>query len=240
MAHPLRELAAFGRAALRTPVPRDHTETDAAFRRRRIVAGVTLLTGTFVLGLSLRIPPGEPMFYLAIGGLALVWALGAYLSGPLHLGHAWTRRGGLARPVTQSLALAGALILLFLAGAVLVSRVPLLRAPVDALLDHARYGSLPLVAALTAANGVAEEMYFRGALYAAIGRRGAVLISTLLYAATTVVSGVPLLVLAGLLLGTVTGLHRRVTGGILGPIIVHVTWSAAMLFILPPFLDALR
>ncbi|WP_307785203.1 hypothetical protein [Janibacter melonis] len=33
------------------------------------------------------------------------------------------------------------------------------------------------------------------------------------------------------------GLQRRVTGGVLGPIITHLTWSLGMLFLLPPTLD---
>ena len=35
--NPVTELRAFVRAALVDPVPRDHTEPDWAFRRRRIV-----------------------------------------------------------------------------------------------------------------------------------------------------------------------------------------------------------
>jgi CAAX protease family protein len=67
-----------------------------------------------------------------------------------------------------------------------------------------------------------------------------VAVSTLVYAATTIASGIPLLVLAALILGVVAALQRRVTGGILGPIVLHTTWSAAMLFLLPPVLDSVR
>ena len=35
------------------------------------------------------------------------------------------------------------------------------------------------------------------------------------------------------LLGVVVGLQRRASGGILGPILTHVTWSVSMLFLLP-------
>ena len=98
-------------------------------------------------------------------------------------------------------------------------------------------GSLPVVAVITAVNGIAEELYFRGALYAGIGRRHAVAITTLVYAVVTAASGVPLLVLAAALLGLVVGLQRRVTGGILGPIITHLTWSLGMLFLLPHVLE---
>jgi membrane protease YdiL (CAAX protease family) len=235
--HPLREVREFVHAALATPVPRDHTESDAAFRRRRFVAVVTLLLGAGLLTAALQIEPGEPTFYVATLGLAVLWTLGAVASGPLHLGRAHTRAGGrYARPVVQSLALGVLLLGIFLAAGLVVAWVPVLRDPVQHLLDHARLGSLPLVALLTAANGVAEEMYFRGALYAAVGRRHAVATTTVVYALTTAGSGILLLVLGAAALGLLTALQRRVTGGILGPAITHVTWSLGMLFLLPAVL----
>jgi membrane protease YdiL (CAAX protease family) len=234
---PIAELRAFVQAAVIRPVDRDHTESDAAFRRRRIVAVLTLLVGAGLLAWALRIEPGDRTFYVATLLLAAVWAAGALLSGRLHLGRAHTRVGGQARPVVQSLALGTMLLAVFLAGALVVARIPVLREPVEELLDHARFGSLSLVAVLTALNGVAEELYFRGALYAAIGRRHAVLVSTIVYGLTTVGTGIPLLVLAALALGLVTALQRRVTGGILGPVITHLVWSLGMLFLLPPMLS---
>ena len=89
---------------------------------------------------------------------------------------------------------------------------------------------------ITAVNGVAEELFFRGALYAAIGVRHAVAGSALLYTATTVASGNAMLVFAAAVLGLLVGLERRVTGGVLAPIITHVTWSLGMLFVLPPLM----
>lgn len=238
MTSPVSEVRAFLRAALVVPVERDHHESDTAFRRRRIVAALTLVVGTVVVGLALRIRPGDPWFYAATMALAVVWATGALLSGPLHLGRAHTRVGARqSRPVIQSLTLGAALLALFLAGGLVIARVPALRDPVTTLLDHARLGSLRLVALITAVNGVAEELYFRGALYAAVGRRHAVLVTTVVYALTTVGAGIPLLVLAAALLGLLTGLQRRVTGGVLGPIIIHLTWSLGMLFLLPPVLS---
>lgn len=238
MINPVAEIRAFVRAALVQPVPRDHTETDAAFHRRRVVAVVTLVVGTVVLALALRIEPGNVLFYPASFGLAVVWAVGALLSGPLHLGHARTRAGGYdARPVVQSLALGALLLGVFLAGGFLVARVPFLRDPVNQLLDHARLGSLALVAVITAVNGIAEELYFRGALYAAVGRKHAVLVTTVVYALTTVGAGIPLLVLAAAALGLIVALQRRVTGGVLGPMITHLTWSLGMLFLLPHVLS---
>lgn len=235
---PVTELRRFVRAALIEPVPRDHTESDAAFRRRRLVAVITLVVGAAVLGWALRITPGDPLFYVGTLALAVVWTIGAFASGKLHLGRAHTRSGAAdGRAVVQSLALGTVLLLVFLVGALVVARIPLLREPVDGLLAHAALGSLPVVAVITAVNGIAEELYFRGALYAGIGRRHAVAITTLVYAVVTAASGVPLLVLAAALLGLVVGLQRRVTGGILGPIITHLTWSLGMLFLLPHVLE---
>jgi membrane protease YdiL (CAAX protease family) len=231
---PIAELQAFVHAALVEPVPRDHTESAARFRRRRIVAVITLVIGAGVLGWALRIEPGDDLFYLATVALAIVWLVGAFASGQLHLGHTVTRSGEHARPIVQPIVLGVVLLAIFCAGALVVGRIPVLREPVQDLLDHARYGSLPIVALITALNGISEELYFRGALYAGVGRRHAVLVTTIVYALVTAASGIPLLVFAAAILGVVVGLQRRVTGGILGPIITHLIWSLGMLFLLPP------
>ncbi len=236
--NPVTELRAFVRASLLEPVPRDHTESDWAFRRRRVVAAITLVIGAAVLAWALRIEPGNPTFYGATFALAGVWAAGAFLSGPLHLGRAHTRDGDVGgRAVVQSLALGALLLGVFLIGAAVVARVPVLRDPVEELLDHANVGSLWLVALITAVNGLAEELYFRGALYAAVGRKHAVAATTVIYTLVTATSLIPLLVLAGAVIGVVVGLQRRVTGGILGPTITHLTWSLGMLFLLQPVLN---
>lgn len=238
--NPVAELRDFLRAALVTKVPRDRRDPLPVLRRRRVVAGTTLVVGSAVLWWSLRLPPGDPLFYVGTAALAVVWVVGALLAGPLYLGRAHTRTGtAYARPVVQSLALGALLLAVFLAGAFLVAQVPVLRGPVDDLLDHARFGALWLVLVITVVNGVAEELFFRGALYAAIPERWTVAATTVLYGLTTVVSGVPLLVLAALCVGLVCTLQRRVTGGVLGPVITHVTWSSGMLLLLPPLLSAL-
>lgn len=231
------ELKAFFRAALLTPVERDHTEPAEAFRRRRIVAAITMVAGAVALGLALRIEPGNDLFYPATLGVAAVWTLGALGSGRLYLGEAHTRDGGTGHPVLQAFLLGAGLLALFLVGAALVAQIPFLREQVQGLLDHARYGSLGIVAVITAVNGVAEELFFRGGLYSAVGRTRPVLITTVIYSLATVATGVVLLVLAAALLGALVGLQRRVTGGVLGPIVTHLTWSLGMLFLLPPALN---
>lgn len=232
------ELRHFLRAALVRPVPRDHRDTPAALRRRQIVCALTLVVGAVVLGVGINVPPGDPVFLLLTGLLAVVWTVGAVLAGPLRLGRAWTRDGRQARPVVQSLALGLLAVGVFCAGAVLVAQVPVLREPVEAVLDHARYASLPVIIVITLVNGLAEELFFRGALYAAVTRRP-VAVTTALYALVTTATGNVMLVFAAVVLGVLVGAQRRVTGGVLGPMVTHVTWSLSMLLLLPPLLSAL-
>ena len=227
------ELRRFFRAALVDPVERDHREPPATRRRRRIAVAVTSALGAAALGLALMIRPGDPLFYPATLGVAAVWTGGALASGRLYLGRAHTRAGTTSLSVLQGVILGGLLLAVFLAGALVVARVPALRGPVDDLLDHARFGSLPVVALITAVNGAAEELFFRGAAYAALPRRANIAGSAALYAASTLFSGVPLLTFAAVCLGVLTAFQRRVTGGVLGPIVTHLTWSLGMLVGLP-------
>lgn len=214
-------------------VERDHQQPDSEFRRRRVVAVVVLVCGAVLLGISLDVEPGDRSFYPLTLLVAGTWALGGLLSGPLHLGRI-PFRGTLRRPVLTPVALGLVAGAVFVLGALLVRRVPPLAGYVDDVLAHATEGYLPLVVLVTLANGVAEEVFFRGGLFAAVGRRHPVAISTLVYAAATVATGNPMLVLAAVVLGLLLGLQRRASGGILGPILTHVTWSSTMLLVLPP------
>jgi len=226
------------RAALVDKVPRDHVETEAAFRRRRTVVGLTLLVGAVLLGASLRLAPGDDRFYVLTLLLAATWAVGTLVAGPVHLGWAHTRAAGRqTRPIVQPVALGLLAVGVFTAGALVVAQVPALRDPVVDVLDHAEFASLPVVAVITLVNGLAEELFFRGALFAALRRRQ-VLWSTVLYALATVATGNVMLVFAATVLGMLVGLQRRVTGGVLGPMIIHVVWSMGMLFLLPRLLGS--
>jgi membrane protease YdiL (CAAX protease family) len=213
-------------------VERDHRQPDREFRRRRIVVAVTLVGGAALLGISLSIRPGDGAFYPLTAAVAVAWMTGAVLSGPLHLG--WTRlRGRLRRPIVTPILTGLVTGGVFVIGSLVVREIPALRDQVNSVLAHARNGSIVPIAAVTLINGVAEEVFFRGALYAAIGRRWAVPISTVVYAAATVATANPMLVFAAFLLGFVLALQRRASGGILAPILTHITWSMTMLFALP-------
>lgn len=221
------------RTALVTQVDRDHAQPDHEFRRRRVVVALVLVVGAVLLAVSLAVRPGDPSFYPLTMLVAATWVLGGIVSGPLHLGHIPVR-GTLRRPILTPVALGLLAGVVFGAGALVVRQIPPLAGYVDDVLAHANQGYLPLIAAVTLVNGVAEEIFFRGGLYAAIGRRRPVLISTLVYAVATLATGNPMLVFAALVLGLLLGLQRRASGGVLGPILTHVTWSSAMLFLLPP------
>jgi len=221
--------------ALLDRVPRDHDQPDREFRRRRIVAAVTLVLGATAVGFLLAVKPGSALFYPISLAVAAIWAAGGFASGPLHLGYEQSR-GGLRRPVLTPLVIGLIASGVFIVGALVVRQIGPLRDYVVTVLEHARKGDLALIAIVTAVNGIAEEIFFRGALFAAIGRRHPVLISTAVYALATVATANPMLVFAALTLGTVLGLQRRASGGILAPIITHLTWSMLMLFTLPPLL----
>ncbi|GAA3291074.1 CPBP family intramembrane metalloprotease [Dactylosporangium vinaceum] len=230
----LRDLA---RAAFVDPVPRNHEQTSAAVRRRRVVVVVTLAVGAVLLGWSLTIRPGDPLFYLTTVAVAATWLAGSLLSGPLHLGRILYRdrlRRPILTPIATGLLVGGVFVL----GALVVQHIPPLRAYAGEVLDHARYGAIVPITATTLLNGLAEEVFFRGALFAAIGRTHPVLISTIVYALATVATANPMLVFAAAVLGAVLGLQRRASGGILAPILTHVTWSTVMLFALPPLLGS--
>ena len=218
--------------ALLEVVPRDHEQSLRAFQRRRVVAVGVLAAGATTLGFALSVRPGDSSFYWWTSAVAVIWLLGGLLSGPLHLGHI-PFRGELRRPVVTPIALGVVAGGIFLLGSLLVREIPPARDYVVNVLAHARRGSLPLVALVAVANGIAEEVFFRGAVFAAIGRKHAVPISTLVYTAATVATGNPTLVFAAATLGLVLGLQRRASGGILASTLTHVTWSMMMLFLLP-------
>ena len=103
-------------------------------------------------------------------------------------------------------------------GCARVSRhFPVLDRAIAKVLTFADEGSTPLVLATTLANGASEEVFFRGALYAATSAPHQVALTTAAYAATTVGTKNPALVLAATVMGTLFGLQRRGTGGHPGP-----------------------
>jgi membrane protease YdiL (CAAX protease family) len=222
------------RGLLWDKVPRDHRQDPRPFLVRRVVTGVFVVLGAGVLGWSLQIGAGDSTFYVATLVLAAIWTIGAFASGPLHLGRVARaeRQDDLRRPVAGAIVLGLVLAGIFVVGAVVVRQVPLVDRQVSSVLSHANGGVTPLLVLVTVVNGIAEELFFRGALYAAVPRHP-VAVSTVAYVVATLATGNLMLALAAILLGVVTGLERRASGGVLAPVLTHVTWSTVMLFALP-------
>jgi CAAX protease family protein len=215
-------------------VPRDHRESDAAFRRRRRVTAGVSLAGAGLLGVSLSQKPGSPAFYGLTLGVAGTWVAGGLASGPLHLGWVQTPEATLRRPLLTPVVAGAGAFGLFYGAALLVRRIPPLDAAVARVLRYAQQGEPGLVLTTTLANGIAEEVFFRGALYAAAGVEHPVLKSSAVYTLATVATRNPALVLASVPMGLLFALQRRASGGIQAPVLSHVTWSVLMLRYLPP------
>ncbi len=210
-------------------------EPDAELRHRRHVVGVVSLVGAALLGTSLSTKPGSPRFYGLTAAVAATWAVGGRVSGRVHRGR--TTGGSARRPVLVPLLLGLGSFGVFYGCALVARHIPILNHAIAKILRYAHQGSDSLVLAATLANGAAEEIFFRGAMYPAFDGRRPVVLSTAGYSLATVATGNPALVLASVVMGTLFGLQRRATGGIQAPMITHLVWSTLMLRFLPPLFD---
>jgi uncharacterized protein len=202
-------------------------------RRRRRLAAAVALTGTGLLGASLSTKPASRQFYALTFSVAGTWLIGGLAIEPLD----WsslrgTKRsfGGLvAVPVLTGAAAFGA----FFGAALVARRIPVLNEALVSVFNYADRGSDSWVLATTLANGVAEEVFFRGSLFGALASPHPVASSTAVYMLTTSATRNPALVVAAGVMGTVFAVQRRTSGGLLAPILTHVTWSALVLRYFP-------
>jgi membrane protease YdiL (CAAX protease family) len=210
------------------PAARPHVESSKVRVKRRVIVVATGVVGAVLLGLASAQPRDSSAFSVLAVLLAATWVVGGLLSGPLHLGRLAGRRQVLA-----PIALGAAAFGVFAVGALIVRQLPPLHSAVTDVLARADVGPRWRIALVTLVNGVAEEIYFRGALYSAFGRHRPVWWSTVAYVVVTAASGNGMLVFAAAVMGTLFALERRATRGVLAPVLTHVTWSALMLFLLP-------
>jgi len=202
-------------------------------RRRRLIVCVVLVIGAVLLGYSLRSRPGDQSFFVSAVSLGAVWTVGAFLSGPLHLGSInW--RGRNQRPALTGITVGLLLGAVFLAGGLVAREIPPIADRITRVLEYTNHGHLGFIVLIALFNGVAEELFFRGALYTALGRFYPVAISTLLYVCASSASGNAMLGFAALILGTVCACERRATGGVLAPVLTHLVWGLIMVLALPP------
>jgi uncharacterized protein len=217
-----------------TTVAVPHHEPPSTVLRRRVVVVVVLVIGGALLGYSLTRRPGDESFYWLMLALAAVWALGAFASGPLHLGSV-RFRGRNQRPVITGTVVGLALGGVFLVGGLVARDIPSMREFVVGVLDFANHGPLVLVVFITVINGIAEELFFRGALYTALGKAYPAMVSTIIYViATSATTGNPMLGVAAAIVGAVCAFERRTTGGVLAPTLTHFFWGLVMVLALPP------
>ncbi len=211
----------------------DVTDSPAQARRRQRVVTAVHLLGTGLLGASLSTRPGSGRFYGLTFSTAAIWILGSLLSGPLHLGWIENRARQLNRPIVVPVVTGVGAFAIFCLSALIVRRIPVLDRAVSGALVFAERGRGPLVLLTTCANGVGEEVFFRGAMYAALPGSNPVLSSTAVYTLTTIATRNPALVLAAGVMGTLFGYQRRATQGLQAPLLTHLTWSTLMVTLLP-------
>ncbi|GFG84118.1 CPBP family intramembrane glutamic endopeptidase [Mycolicibacter algericus] len=216
-----------------TKVTLPYHEPNAVVLRRRIVVAVMLVPGAALLAFMHTKQPGEAWFYWLSLALAAVWAVGALASGPLHLGVV-RFRGRNERPVFTGTGVGLAVGGFFVLGALVVQQIPLLAGQVIAVLEYTTEVSWRLVVLIAIVNAIAEEMFFRGALFSAFGRHYPLVLSTALYTAAMFAAGNLMVAVAALVLGTVCGIERRATGGVLAPVLTHLVWGLIMVLALPP------
>ena len=221
-------------------VPSARAEPETAGARRRLIVTATGIAGAGLLGISLSTKAGSPQFYILTMGLAGTWAAGALSSGPLPLNITKDRDGTWRRPVVIPVLTGAGAFGLFYGAAQLARHIPPLNRAIGSVLHYADDGSTPLVVATASANAVAEELFFRGALWSLVAESHPVVKTTLAYTATTAATRNPALVLAGTATSVLFGLQRRISGGILAPALSHLTWSLLMLRYLPPLFPAPR
>jgi uncharacterized protein len=182
---------------------------------------------------------GSVRFYLLTTGLTGAWTAGAVAAAPVQWRDESLRGDPAAAAralIVVPVAVGGVTFAAFYAAARAARRHRGLRSAIASVLSYADAGFTPLVVLIAAGSGVAEELYFRGALWS--GPRP-LRTTTLAYAASTAVTGNPALVLAGLVTSVIFGWQRASSGGVLAPAVTHVTWSVLMLRYLPAlFRDA--
>jgi membrane protease YdiL (CAAX protease family) len=135
--------------------------------------------------------------------------------------------------VPPALVLALLTFVAFWAADVVGHHLPYVSTALHDVLARADKGPVVVVLAVALVNGLGEELFFRGALFAALEAHRPVLSSTVIYVAVTVATGNIALVAAAAVMGTLFGLQRAHTGSIVASTVTHLGWATLMLLALP-------
>jgi CAAX protease family protein len=204
-------------------------DEPAAHRRRRVVTGVTVVVGTALLAATLRVPDGSTWFTVLGLLVAATWTVGSFVSGPIPFQPdrklAWRNCVG---PVIAGVAA----FVAFLAAYLVARHLPLVGPALDGVLDTADAGPTALVLIVALVNGAGEELFFRGALHAALEPHRPAIATTIVYVAVTAATGNVALVIAAAAMGALFSLERLSTRGVFAPMVTHLTWSTLMVLAL--------
>ena len=192
-------------------------------RRSGLVLLATLVASAILTGRIYDSRDPATLSYV----LSAVLVAGSVLSGGMPKAH---RRKG-KHPVVGPFLTGVGLFAFFALAGLVVRLMPAFDHGVEEVLRIADRGSTLAVflAALTA--GVAEEVYYRGALFERLPLPIAT--ATLAHMISTLPAGNVALTGAAFLLGGVCGLSRRASGGWWAPAVVHVSWSLLCIAWLP-------
>lgn len=190
------------------------TSTRAGLIWRIVIPALLGAGGLFA---SSHADPGSWQFDLATFFTAAIW-LGTWVL--------WGDRqcfsSAAPRELARGAGIGIALIILFLLGALIVRSIPALAGPVSDLLDNMRHASVPMTLATLIINGVGEELFFhdvaRRALSDVSSPHPSLISQVALYIAVTAAMGIPLLLVASVLIPATT---------------LHLVWSTGMAFVLP-------
>ncbi|WP_257162515.1 CPBP family intramembrane glutamic endopeptidase [Corynebacterium cystitidis] len=188
--------------------------------------------GALGLFLSAQAPPASTGFYVATFATAAIWFVTWWLYGARV-----DVRGSVSREMGRGVVIGAALIALFIVGALVVRSIPVLAGPVDELLDNMRTGAVLVTLLTLVVNGIGEELFFRDVaqreLEKRLARWGATIAQVGLYMVVTAAMGVPLLLVAALLVGVCATWESSRSGNLISAITLHLTWSVGMAFLLP-------
>jgi CAAX protease family protein len=202
----------------------------AALRRRRLVTAATIVVGTALLAATLRVPHGSAWFSVLGVLVATTWTVGSIVSGPIPFrpdhGMAGRTFGG---PIVAGVAA----FVVFLAAYLLARYLPVVGPAIDGVLATADAGPTALVLFVALVNGAGEELFFRGALHAALEPHRPGTATTIVYVVVTAATGNVALIIAAVVMGALFSLERLSSRGVLAPMLTHLTWSTLMVLALP-------
>ena len=190
---------------------------------------MTLVVGTALLAATLRATGGSAWFSVLGLLVAVTWTVGSFASGPIPF---QPGRDAAVRPFLGPVLTGFVAFGAFFAAYLVARHLPLVGPALDGVLDTAEAGPLAVVLLIALASGAAEELFFRGALHAALEPHHPAIATTILYVAVTAATGNLALVIAAAVMGVVFSLERLSTRGVLAPMVTHLTWSTLMVLAL--------